>query len=122
MNDDDGLDVDAYVQALQTYIQPIANALTAIDDKYQILYPTDFSEDALKDYVMSNFNHTHHWCGSNRMSQTASDGVVDPTGHVHGVRHVVIADNSVIPIMPDANTCAPVYMAAKTIADGLKKL
>jgi choline dehydrogenase len=122
MNDPDGFDLQSYVLAFQNYVQPIATALHSIDSQYQLIAPTAFDTPTLQDYIISNFNHTHHWRGSNRMTKTASDGVVDSTGHVFGVKNLVICDNSVIPIMSDGNTCAPVYMTALTIAKHLIKI
>lgn len=120
LNDPNGYDLQSYVLAFQKYIQPIATALAAIDPDYQLISPTAFDTESLQNYIMSTFDHTHHWRGSNSMRKSLEDGgVVDPTGNVFGVKDLVVCDNSVIPLMSDGNTCAPVYLTAAIIAKHL---
>jgi choline dehydrogenase-like flavoprotein len=68
-----------------------------------------------------------HQMGSNRMSKSAEDGVVDSKGKVWGVEGLYVADASVFPtatgVNPMVTTMAIADMIAKGIAadlDGLK--
>ena len=47
----------------------------------------------------------------------ARGAVVDPSGEVHGVVGLAVADASVMPDIPSANTNLPTIMLAHRIAD-----
>ena len=53
-----------------------------------------------------------------RRCQAASGAVVDPSGRVHGVAGLTVADASVMPDIPSANTNLPTIMLAHRLADG----
>lgn len=55
------------------------------------------------------------------MAPLSKGGVVDRRGHVHGVKDLVVADDSIIPITVDGNTSAPAYLIGLTIARQLRK-
>lgn len=115
----DPLDVQAFMAAIRTYVVQIGRQLHAIDSAYALLDPdqaTIDSDDALKQWIYANFDHTHHWCGSCRMATSAKDGVVDSQGRVFGVERLRVADVSTAPVVPDGNTCAPAYVVAETVA------
>jgi choline dehydrogenase len=60
----------------------------------------------------------HHPVGSCRMGADPEAGaVVDGTGAVHGVAGLVVADASIMPDVPAANTNLPTIMVAERIAD-----
>jgi choline dehydrogenase-like flavoprotein len=46
--------------------------------------------------------------------------VVDPTGRVHGLENLWVADASVMPDIPSANTHLPTLMVAERIAGFLR--
>jgi 5-(hydroxymethyl)furfural/furfural oxidase len=48
--------------------------------------------------------------------------VVDPRGRVIGTEGLVVADASVMPRLPSANTNVPTLMIAEKIADALSVL
>ena len=49
------------------------------------------------------------------------DAVVDPTGKVIGSENIWVADASVMPRLPTANTNIPTIMIAEKISDGLAR-
>jgi choline dehydrogenase len=68
--------------------------------------------------IRSRVDTYHHPVGTCRMGPDAESGaVVDATGAVHGVAGLVIADASIMPEIPAANTNLPVIMVAERIAD-----
>ncbi len=51
--------------------------------------------------------------------QTTPDAVVDAHGRVHGVENLLVADASVMPVVPTTNTNIPTLMIAERIASEL---
>ena len=77
-----GADVAVLMEALRTYIAPMAEELAAIDASYQLLSPASdvLADDGkLEAYVRSSFIHTYHDQGALRMG-TEGDAVVDGWG------------------------------------------
>ena len=76
------------------------------------------TDEALGDWLMTNAQTGHHVSGTCRMGPASSDGsVVDGEGRVHGLAGLRIADASVIPQIPRANTNVPTLSLAERIAD-----
>jgi choline dehydrogenase len=76
------------------------------------------SDDALTDWLMRSAQTGHHVSGTCRMGPVSSDeSVVDGQGRVHGLTGLRIADASVIPQLPRANTNVPTLSLAERIAD-----
>jgi choline dehydrogenase len=81
---------------------------------YNLLYPpaSAFASDAdLATLAKAATFYAAHYSGTCKMSEV--DGVVDYNLHVRGVSNLMVADNSVWPIMPDGNTCLPAYYLGK---------
>jgi choline dehydrogenase len=73
---------------------------------------------SLEAAVRSRVDTYHHPVGTCRMGPDSESGaVVDATGAVHGVSGLVVADASIMPDIPAANTNLPVIMVAERIAD-----
>jgi len=53
--------------------------------------------------------------------QTDADAVVDREGCVYGFDNLFLADASVMPTIPRANTHLPVLAVAERIAEGLRR-
>lgn len=70
-------------------------------------------------YIAANYGQAYHWTGSCRMSQSATTGVVDSTGHVHGVQDLIVADITIVPVNPTGNTAAPAFLVGNVIANKL---
>jgi 5-(hydroxymethyl)furfural/furfural oxidase len=79
------------------------------------------AEDArLDEFVRRNVFGVWHASGTCRMGSEADPGaVVDPKGRVIGSENIWVADASVMPRLPTANTNIPTIMIAEKISDGL---
>lgn len=74
-------------------------------------------EEALAAYARATVGTYHHWVGSCPMGPRPEAGaVVDAKGRVHGVDGLVVADASIMPEVPAANTNLPAIMVAERIA------
>jgi choline dehydrogenase len=71
----------------------------------------------LEPWIRASVAHYFHPAGTCRMGTRAGDAVVDPTGAVFGVGNLRVADASVLPVLPNANTNLPVAAVAERIAD-----
>lgn len=71
----------------------------------------------LQRFIRAEVTGTGHVCGTCRMGP-ASDPTAscDPTGRVHGVRNLRVADASLMPTVPTGNTHIPTVMVAEKIA------
>lgn len=76
------------------------------------------AEDELLDYVRRYGVSSYHLNGTARMGP-ASDAmaVVDAQLRVHGLQGLRVADSSVMPEIPSANTCAAAMMIGEKAAD-----
>jgi 5-(hydroxymethyl)furfural/furfural oxidase len=78
------------------------------------------SSSRLKTYLSENASSVWHPCGTCKMGhETDPSAVTDPQGRVYGVGHLRIADASIFPNIPRANTNIPVIMAAEKISDAV---
>ncbi|PYI57320.1 GMC family oxidoreductase [Paenibacillus flagellatus] len=120
---DDPSDLEAIKKIYRIYIKPIAEQLESVDPAYRLLSPsldTIDNDSELEAFIKENFDHNHHQQGSLRMAPLSRGGVVDRRGHVHGVKDLVVADDSIIPFTVDGNTSAPAYLIGLTIARQIK--
>ena len=77
-------------------------------------------EGRLADFVRRNVFGVWHPTGTCRMGDPGdAEAVVDPTGRVIGSENLYVADASVMPRLPTANTNIPTIMIAEKISDGL---
>jgi choline dehydrogenase len=70
----------------------------------------------LRDYIRRTVGSYHHPAGTCRMGQD-TDAVTDPELRVRGVAGLRVADASVIPALPNANTNATVLAIAEKAAE-----
>ncbi|MEX2237278.1 MAG: FAD-dependent oxidoreductase [Dehalococcoidia bacterium] len=78
-------------------------------------------DEALGRWLQSHASTYHHPVGTCRMGvDPASGAVVDSSGRVHGLEGLVVADASVMPDIPSANTNLPTIMIAEHIAAGIQ--
>ena len=71
-------------------------------------------------FVRRNVFGVWHPIGTCRIGQASDPGaVVDPTGRVIGSENIWVADASVMPRLPTANTNIPAIMIAEKIAAGM---
>ena len=65
--------------------------------------------------------HYYHPVGTCKMGpESDPDAVVDARGKVYGVDNLYVADASIMPIVPRANTNLPALMVAERVAAGLE--
>ena len=70
--------------------------------------------------VRRNSLHYYHPVGACKMGPDSDPtAVVDPTGKVHGLDNLYVADASVMPVVPRANTNLPTLMLAERIVASL---
>ncbi len=79
------------------------------------------SDDALDDWIRRNVSTMHHISCTCKMG-AASDplAVVDQQGRIHGIEGIRIADASIMPDCPRANTNVTTMMIGERIADFIK--
>lgn len=84
-------------------------------DKEALPGPEVHSERELRDYLRRETDSYQHAVGTCRMG-TDRDAVVDPRLRVHGIGGLRVADASVMPTIPGANTNATVLAIAERAA------
>jgi choline dehydrogenase len=77
-------------------------------------------DTALDEWILSQLSSTYHFCGSCRMAPEHRGGVVDQSGRVYGAQRLRVADASVIPTVPAANTMWTTMMFAERIGSSIR--
>jgi choline dehydrogenase len=81
----------------------------------------DHDADDIARSIRARAASYHHPVGTCRMGTAADDGaVVDPRGRVHGIEGLYVADASVMPTIPSANTNLPTIMIAERIVSWMR--
>ena len=76
--------------------------------------------DALDAFIRERSHGTWHCCGTARMGREDDPrAVTDPAGRVYGVEGLRVADASLMPNVPRANTNLPTIMIGEKIAAAL---
>ncbi|MCC5979330.1 MAG: GMC family oxidoreductase N-terminal domain-containing protein [Salinarimonas sp.] len=76
------------------------------------------SDDELLAFARENGSTAYHLIGACRMGpKEDATAVVDDGLRVYGIEGLRVADSSIMPTMPSANTCAATYMIAEKAAD-----
>lgn len=74
-------------------------------------------DDALEAFIRERTHGTWHCCGTCKMGRVDDPmAVTDPAGRVYGVTGLRVADASLMPSVPRANTNLPVMMIGEKIA------
>ena len=82
----------------------------------------DLEDGELQKYARRWVGGYWHPVGTCRMGpETDADAVVDHDGCVHGFANLFVADASVMPTIPRANTHLPVLAVAERIAEVLRR-
>ena len=79
--------------------------------------PAVTSDDQLTEYIRDTLVTVHHPGSTCRMGPPADDTVVDPELRVHGLDRLRVADASIYPRVPGANTNASVVAIAEKASD-----
>lgn len=77
------------------------------------------SDAEIDAWLRRNVGFQSHAAGSSRMGDTPRVGAVSTRGEVFGVSNLWVADASVFPRIPRANTNLPVMMVATRIAESI---
>ncbi|KAF6823585.1 Pyranose dehydrogenase 1-like protein 2 [Colletotrichum musicola] len=78
-------------------------------------------EEAILAYVRQNTIPNWHASGTNQMLPEEDGGVVDPRLKVYGIDGLRVVDCSIIPILPDVNIVASVYMIGEKGAELIRE-
>lgn len=97
-------------EAMQTVLSPPFGLTTEIIA----------SDDLLDDWIQSQYASTYHFTSTCRMAGREHGGVVDQSGRVYGIQSLRVADASVIPTIPAANTMWSTCMFAERIARSVR--
>lgn len=119
----DPSDLITFMNIYKVYVKKIAEKLNAIDSQYTLVEPSLSvinDDNLLREYILANINHTHHWTGTCRMAPRDEGGVVDSHGNVYGVENLVVADDSIASFIPDGNTAACAFMIGAKIAQDIR--
>ncbi|KAA8620267.1 BetA Choline dehydrogenase [Pyrenophora tritici-repentis] len=81
----------------------------------------DDDHEAILKYVKANTIPNWHATGTVRMLPEDKGGVVDERLRVYGVDGLRVIDCSIVPILPDANILASIYMVAEKGADMVRE-
>ncbi|CAE7196210.1 hypothetical protein CFE70_007750 [Pyrenophora teres f. teres 0-1] len=81
----------------------------------------DDDHEAILKYVKANTIPNWHATGTVRMLPKEKGGVVDERLRVYGVDGLRVIDCSIVPILPDANILASIYMVAEKGADMVRE-
>ncbi|KAJ6052503.1 uncharacterized protein N7446_007143 [Penicillium canescens] len=74
------------------------------------------ADDVMLDgYIQAQYSTTYHFCGSCRMANREKGGVVDQSGRLYGVNGLRVADASVLPTVPAANTMASSMLVGERV-------
>ncbi len=112
-------DLALLTSAYQTYVKNLNLELQAMDPLYQLLLPPpEILDDAtlVQAYIQAIAASNYSFQGHCRMAPLDQGGVVDSNGRVYGVKHLIVADNSVVPSPVDGSTMTSAYLIAANIA------
>lgn len=83
------------------------------------LGPPPGDTSLVETYVTSTYSQAYHWVAPCNMSKHERDGVVNSDGEVFGVRNLIVADNSIVPLNARGNTAATAFLVGNIIANKL---
>jgi choline dehydrogenase len=117
LTDPDGRDAATLVSGIR-FARRLAEARAMEGVLRDELAPgTGSSDHDLSRYVHRSVGGYWHPVGTCRMGpSTDAQAVVDPSGRLHGFTNVYVADASIMPTIPRANTHLPVIAVAERLA------
>lgn len=113
-------DLAIFQAGLQVYMKNINEAFKVIDPSYKLIFPDPSILDhpaLVQDFIKENVSCNEHFQSHCHMAPQDQGGVVDSTGHVHGVQNLIVADDSVVPLCMDGSPMASAYLIAANIAE-----
>jgi choline dehydrogenase len=117
-----GEDRDMLLKTISKSIKDLADYYesASYDKPLRLVTPTrDTINDpiALNNYINKNLAQSFNYTSTARMGENGTCSVVDCHGKVHGVKGLRVADASILPLIPDGNTCTPAILVGWTIAE-----
>jgi choline dehydrogenase len=109
-------DVDALVEAVEVIMDLAATQAYERLIAVPVMPPGRLSRADRERFVRENCSSYGHPCGTAAMG-TGADAVVDPSLRVYGTEGLVVADASVIPVIPACDIQAPVIAIAERAAE-----
>ncbi|KAM0258027.1 hypothetical protein ACHAQJ_004070 [Trichoderma viride] len=109
------------IEALRAGMAVIRHPLFAKDSEADIVFPkSSTSDDELLEFWRENVISAWHMVGTAKMGRLGdADAVVDANFKVFGISSLRVADNSVLPILPNAHTQSSAYVTGMTCAEKL---
>ena len=122
LTDRDGHDVSVLVDGVRLARRLAASkAMSELCDG-ELAPGPDLEDGELQAYARRWVGGYWHPVGTCKMGpETDPDAVVDHNGCVHGFDNLFVADASVMPTIPRANTHLPVLAVAERMAEGLRR-
>ncbi len=117
-------DLEVVKGVYQYYIKSIAEYLSSLDSKYQLISPgmdVIHNDVLLEKHIRETMFNAYHQQCTLRMAPLQEGGVVDSYGRVYGVNRLVVADNSILPSVADCNTTSTSYLVAATLKDSIER-
>lgn len=117
-------DLDLFRAALQIYLKNINQQIQQLDPFYKLIFPDPaILDDAnhVEDFIRANVASNLHYQSHCRMAALEAGGVVDGTGHVYGVKNLIVADDSIVPLCMDGSPMSFAYLIGENIAELLIK-
>lgn len=106
----------AFVHVAPRLCQTLLSKLAGFEDANVIVS----DQRVLTAFVEAAVTGTGHICGTCRIGRAEDPfAVVDQAGRVRGIEGLMVADASIMPRVPAANTHIPTVMVAEKIASGL---
>ncbi|CBX90569.1 similar to glucose-methanol-choline oxidoreductase:GMC oxidoreductase [Plenodomus lingam JN3] len=81
----------------------------------------DDDHEAILEYIKANTIPNWHATGTNQMLPEEDGGVVNSKLQVYGVDGLRVIDCSIVPVLPDANILASIYMLAEKGAEMIRE-
>jgi choline dehydrogenase len=81
----------------------------------------DDDDEAILEYIRANTIPNWHATGTNQMLPLEDGGVVNPKLQVYGVDALRVIDCSIVPVLPDVNILASIYMIAEKGAEMIRE-
>ncbi|KAL5086704.1 hypothetical protein Trisim1_008787 [Trichoderma cf. simile WF8] len=109
------------IEALRAGMAAIRHPLFAKDSEADIIVPkVANSDDGLLQFWRENMTSAWHMVGTAKMGRLGDgDAVVDANFKVLGISSLRVADNSVLPILPNAHTQSSAYVTGMACAEKL---
>jgi choline dehydrogenase-like flavoprotein len=103
--------------AVRSAVGMLASRSEAVRDRTGGIIELGWSDDEVDAWLRACARDTSHLTGGARMGRADGRAVVDPRLEVHGIDALTVADLSVCPIVPRANTYLTAVMIGERAAD-----